>query len=60
MPKPHGFSIKTIITRCGEGTKIVCSENLAQIDSQYLTPVTSGLTYMVERFKNFEGVPIFI
>lgn len=46
--------IKTIITRCGEGTKIVCSGNLAQIDSHYLTPVTSGLTYMVERFKNFE------
>ncbi len=47
--------IKTIITRCGEGTKLVCSGNLAQIDSPYLTPVTSGLTYMVERFKNFEG-----
>ncbi len=47
--------IKTIITRCGEGTKIVCSGNLAQINSHYLTPVTSGLTYMVERFKNFEG-----
>ncbi|GEM75960.1 PhoH family protein [Vibrio sagamiensis] len=47
--------IKTIITRCGEGTKIVCSGNLAQIDSHYLTPVTSGLTYMVERFKNFES-----
>ncbi|MGF1778805.1 PhoH family protein [Vibrio nomapromontoriensis] len=47
--------IKTIITRCGEGTKIVCSGNLAQIDSHYLTPVTSGLTYMVERFKNFSG-----
>lgn len=47
--------IKTIITRCGEGTRIVCSGNLAQIDSHYLTPVTSGLTYMVERFKNFEG-----
>ncbi len=47
--------IKTIITRCGEGTKIVCSGNLAQIDSPYLTPVTSGLTYMVERFKSFEG-----
>ncbi|RJX70723.1 PhoH family protein [Vibrio sinensis] len=47
--------IKTIITRCGEGTKIVCSGNLAQIDSHYLTPVTSGLTYMVERFRHFEG-----
>lgn len=47
--------IKTIITRCGEGTKIVCSGNLAQIDSNYLTPVTSGLTYIAERFKSFEG-----
>lgn len=47
--------IKTIITRCGEGTKIVCSGNLAQIDSNYLTPVTSGLTYIVERFKDFDG-----
>ncbi len=47
--------IKTIITRCGEGTKLVCSGNLAQIDSSYLTPVTSGLTYIVERFKSFEG-----
>ncbi|MGL5603749.1 MAG: PhoH family protein, partial [Plesiomonas sp.] len=47
--------LKTIITRCGEGTKIVCSGNLAQIDSAYLTPVTSGLTYIVERFKDFEG-----
>ena len=47
--------IKTIITRCGEGTKLVCSGNLAQIDSNYLSPVTSGLTYIVERFKHFEG-----
>ena len=47
--------IKTIITRCGEGTKIVCSGNLAQIDSNYLTAVTSGLTYIAERFKPFEG-----
>ena len=50
--------LKTIITRCGEGTKIVCSGNLAQIDSNYLTPVTSGLTYIVERFKDFEGSAI--
>jgi len=47
--------LKTIITRCGEGTKLVCSGNLSQIDSNYLTPVTSGLTYIVERFKNFPG-----
>ncbi len=47
--------LKTIITRCGEGTKLVCSGNLSQIDSNYLTAVTSGLTYIVERFKDFEG-----
>lgn len=47
--------LKTIITRCGEGAKLICTGNLAQIDSNYLTPVTSGLTYIVERFKNFEG-----
>ncbi|MFD2165232.1 PhoH family protein [Thalassotalea euphylliae] len=47
--------LKTIITRCGEGTKLVCSGNLAQIDSNYLTAVTSGLTYIVERFKEFPG-----
>jgi PhoH-like ATPase len=47
--------LKTIITRCGEGTKLICSGNLSQIDSNYLTAVTSGLTYIVERFKDFEG-----
>ncbi|CAG8999994.1 MAG: hypothetical protein CENE_01983 [Candidatus Celerinatantimonas neptuna] len=47
--------LKTIITRCGEGTKLICCGNLSQIDSNYLTAVTSGLTYIVERFKNFEG-----
>ncbi|MCH8536197.1 MAG: PhoH family protein [Alkalimonas sp.] len=47
--------LKTIITRCGEGTKLICSGNLSQIDSNYLTAVTSGLTYIVERFKNFQG-----
>lgn len=47
--------LKTIITRCGAGTKIICSGNLAQIDSYYLNPLTSGLTYLVERFKNYHG-----
>ena len=47
--------LKTIITRCGKGTKMICLGNLAQIDSNYLTPLTSGLTYVVERFKGFEG-----
>jgi PhoH-like ATPase len=47
--------IKTMITRMGEGTKLICCGNLSQIDSNYLTAVTSGLTYIVERFKDFEG-----
>ncbi|MPW31960.1 AAA family ATPase [Agarivorans sp. B2Z047] len=47
--------LKTLITRCGEGTKLVISGNLAQIDSNYLSPVTSGLAYIIERFKEFDG-----
>lgn len=47
--------LKTIITRCGEGTKLICGGNLAQIDSNYLSAVTSGLTYLVEKFKHFSG-----
>lgn len=47
--------LKTIITRCGEGTKLICGGNLAQIDSNYLSAVTSGLTYLVEKFKDFSG-----
>ncbi len=47
--------LKTILTRCGKGTKMICLGNLAQIDSNYLTPLTSGLTYIVERFKDYEG-----
>ena len=47
--------LKTIITRCGKGSKIACLGNLAQIDSDYLTAPTSGLTYAVERFKGWHG-----
>lgn len=47
--------LKTILTRCGKGSKMVCLGNLAQIDSNYLTALTSGLTYIVERFKNYDG-----
>ena len=47
--------LKTIITRCGKGSKIVCLGNLAQIDTNYLTALTSGLTYVVERFKGWHG-----
>lgn len=46
--------IKTLITRAGPGTKIICIGNLTQIDTPYLTPTTSGLTYVVDRFKNWE------
>jgi len=43
--------MKTLITRAGPGTKIVCIGNLSQIDTPYLTATTSGLTYVVDRFK---------
>ena len=45
--------MKTMITRAGEGTKIVCMGNLAQIDTPYLSEGSSGLTYLVDRFKNW-------
>ncbi|WP_248885377.1 PhoH family protein [Igneacidithiobacillus siniensis] len=46
--------MKTLITRAGPGTKVVCLGNIAQIDTPYLTETTSGLTYVVDRFKNWE------
>ena len=60
---PH--QIKTIITRAGNGSKVICLGNLAQIDTPYLSSLSSGLTYMTERFKGFrhgghihlQGVP---
>ncbi|MCU7815691.1 MAG: PhoH family protein [Candidatus Thiodiazotropha sp. (ex Rostrolucina anterorostrata)] len=45
--------MKTLVTRAGPGTKIVCLGNVAQIDTPYLTETTSGLTYAVDRFKNW-------
>jgi PhoH-like ATPase len=45
--------MKTLITRAGPGTKIVCLGNVAQIDTPYLTETTSGLTYVVDRFKDW-------
>jgi PhoH-like ATPase len=45
--------MKTLITRAGPGTKIVCLGNVAQIDTPYLTETTSGLTYVVDRFKEW-------
>lgn len=60
---PH--QLKTIITRAGNGSKVICLGNLAQIDTPYLSGLSSGLTYMTERFKGFrhgghihlQGVP---
>jgi PhoH-like ATPase len=43
--------VKTLITRAGPGTKIVCIGNISQIDTPYLTETTSGLTYIVDHFK---------
>jgi PhoH-like ATPase len=45
--------MKTLITRAGPGSKIVCLGNIAQIDTPYLTATTSGLTYVVDRFKDW-------
>ena len=45
--------MKTLITRAGPGTKIVCLGNVEQIDTPYLTETTSGLTYAVDRFKGW-------
>jgi PhoH-like ATPase len=46
--------MKTLITRAGPGSKIVCLGNVSQIDTPYLSETTSGLTYVVDRFKNWE------
>ncbi len=46
--------MKTLITRAGPGTKIVCLGNIGQIDTPYLTETTSGLTYVVDRFKHWQ------
>jgi len=45
--------MKTLITRAGPGTKIVCLGNIEQIDTPYLTETTSGLTFAVDRFKHW-------
>jgi PhoH-like ATPase len=45
--------MKTLVTRAGPGTKIVCMGNLAQIDTPYLTEGSSGLTFAVDKFKGW-------
>jgi predicted ribonuclease YlaK len=45
--------MKTLITRAGPGTKVVCLGNIAQIDTPYLTEGSSGLSYVVDRMKGW-------
>ncbi len=47
------FQLKSIITRVGTNSKIVVLGNLAQIDNKYISPLTSGLTYLVEKTKSY-------
>ena len=49
---PH--EIKTIITRAGEGTKIILTGDPYQIDNPYIDSASNGLTYVVEKFKGEE------
>lgn len=44
--------IKTLITRCGEGSKIVFCGDLGQIDTPYMNSSSSGLAHLVDRFKD--------
>jgi PhoH-like ATPase len=46
--------MKALLTRAGPGTKMICLGNVAQIDTPYLTETTSGLTFAVDRFKQWE------
>ena len=46
--------MKTLVTRAGPGTKVVCLGNVAQIDTPYVTETSSGLTYVVDLFKSWQ------
>lgn len=46
--------IKTLVTRAGPGSKIICLGDIKQIDTPYLSETTSGLTFAVDRFKHWE------
>jgi PhoH-like ATPase len=45
--------MKALVTRAGPGTKVICIGNVEQIDTPYLTETTSGLTFAVDRFKDW-------
>jgi len=51
---PH--EVKTIITRAGEGTKVVFTGDINQIDTPYMDEESNGLTYLIDRLK---GHPLF-
>ena len=46
--------MKTLVTRAGPGTKVVCLGNVGQIDTPYVTETSSGLTYVVDHFKSWQ------
>jgi len=48
--------LKTIITRVGEDTKIILTGDIEQIDNAYVDATTNGLTYAVEKLKDYEIV----
>ena len=45
--------IKTIITRVGDGTKVVLTGDIEQIDNIYVNEISNGLAHAVEKFKEF-------
>jgi PhoH-like ATPase len=45
--------MKTLITRAGPGSKVVCLGNIAQIDAPYISATTSGLSFAVDRFRTW-------
>lgn len=49
---------KTILTRAGENCKVIIMGNLSQIDNKFISPTNSGLTYVTEKFKDWEGCRI--
>ena len=46
--------LKTIITRVGHNTKLVLTGDVQQIDNSYVDSVSNGLTYAIEKFKNYD------
>ena len=46
--------LRTLVTRAGPGSKVVCLGNIAQIDTPYLDGKTSGLSFIVDRFREWE------